>query len=70
MKAYRVEKTVAANGSLNLKGLPFGKGERVEVIVLSRGEISQNPTSPLRGKVIEYLDPTEPVAQDDWDALK
>ena len=23
-------------------------------------------SSPLRGKVIEYLNPTEPVAQEDW----
>ena len=28
------------------------------------------PSSPLRGKVIEYLDPTEPVAQEDWELLK
>lgn len=26
--------------------------------------------SPLRGKVIEYLDPTEPVAEEAWNLLK
>ncbi len=71
MKAYRVEKKVVGNGGLHLNGLPFREGELVEVIILSREEEkSRNPTSPLRGKVIQYIDPTEPVAQNDWEALK
>ena len=71
MKAYRVEKKIAANGALKLNALPFREGEVVEVIILSREEKKgQMATSPLRGKVIEYKDPTEPVAQDDWEVLK
>ena len=71
MKAYRVEKTIAANGELTLRALPFQEGDEVEVIILSHEAAPHARTpSPLRGKVLEYLDPTEPVAQEDWDLLK
>ena len=62
MEAYRVEKRVATNGVLQLNALPFREGELVEVIVLGRkGEVRKSVPSPLRGKVIAYIDPTEPV---------
>ncbi len=62
MKAYRVEKQIAANGELKLSALPFQEGDKVEVIILSHGIGSRSGTpSPLRGKIIEYLEPTEPV---------
>ena len=66
MKAYRIEKKIAANGELKLSGLPFQEGDEVEVIIRSH-ESDSAPvmSSPLRGKVIEYLDPTEPVAIED-----
>ena len=66
MKAYRVEKKITSNGELKLNGLPFQEGDEVEVIILSH-ETGSDPVvpSPLRGKVIEYLDPTEPVAIED-----
>ena len=71
MKAYRVEKQIAANGELKLSALPFKEGDKVEVIILSH-EIGSQPVtqSPLRGKVIEYLEPTEPVAEEGWELLK
>ena len=70
MEAYQVEKEVAANGILHLNALPFREGELVEVIVLARkGKVPKSAFSPLRGKVIEYIDPTEPVAQGDWEIL-
>ena len=71
MKAYRVEKQIAANGELKLSGLPFKEGDTVEVIILL-DETGSHPvtSSPLRGKVIEYLDPTEPVGEEDWELLK
>lgn len=68
MKAYRTEKRVTANGALQLEALPFTAGELVEVIVLSRDEPGAE-RSPVRGQVLEYIDPTEPVALDDWEAL-
>ncbi len=71
MNAYRVEKQVAANGILQLDALPFQEGELVEVIVLAREARTRRPVSTsLRGKVIEYIDPTEPVAENDWGVLK
>ncbi len=71
MNAYRVEKQVAANGILRLDALPFQEGDLVEVIILAREEKTSRPVSTsLRGKVIEYIDPTEPVAENDWGALK
>jgi hypothetical protein len=62
MKAYRVEKQIAANGELTLSALPFQAGEEVEVIILSqvKSHSSVQPVS-LRGKVIEYIDPTSAV---------
>ncbi|KAF0119594.1 MAG: hypothetical protein FD151_1949 [bacterium] len=71
MEAYRVEKRVVKNGVLQLNALPFQEGDLVEVIVLGRkGKVSKSTSSPLRGKVIEYIDPTGPVAQDDWELLQ
>ena len=71
MKAYRVEKKIAANGVLQLYALPFREGESVEVIVLPHEEKTcKSATRSLRGEVIEYIDPTEPVAQDDWEVLR
>ena len=43
----------------------------IEVIILSHETDLHLVTPwPLRDKVIEYLDPTEPVAEDTWDLLK
>ena len=70
MEAYRIEKKIAANGVLNLEALPFREGEIVEVIVLRREEKKRKSASlSMRGKVIEYIAPTEPAAKDDWEAL-
>ena len=70
MRAYRLEKLVGQNGVLELKALPFREGEVVEVIILSREVMASeaNP-EPLKGKVLKYENPTEPVAQEDWDIL-
>jgi hypothetical protein len=71
MKAYRAEATVSDDKSLVLKAVPFRAGDTVEVIVLEASERQQakNPY-PLRGTPIRYDDPTEPVAESDWDVLK
>ena len=71
MEAYRIEKRVVRNGVLQLDALPFQEGDLVEVIVLGRNrKVSKSTSSALRGKVIKYIDPTEPVAQDDWELLQ
>jgi hypothetical protein len=71
MRAYRLEITLGEDGALQLGKLPFHKGETVEVIVLERRPVSGSlPTPSLKGSVLRYADPTEPVARDDWEALQ
>ena len=70
MRAYRVETIVSQDGALDLRALPFRAGEVVEVIILSREDTERTAQDfPLRGKVLRYEQPTEPVAQDDWEVL-
>jgi len=70
MRAYRVEKIVPQDGVLELRALPFRAGEVVEVIVLSREDKMHDVYEfPLKGKVLRYEKPAEPVAQDDWEVL-
>jgi hypothetical protein len=71
MEAYKVETVLAEDGKLMLTGLPFHAGERIEVIV--RATPQPTPGSdpyPLRGKPIRYENPTEPVAEGDWETLQ
>ena len=71
MQAYRTNLTVAKDGSLNLNGIPFRKGDEVEVIVLPHEQVpSGEKRYPLRGKPIRYSDPFESVAENDWNVLK
>jgi hypothetical protein len=71
MNTYRVDTTLTQDGTLTLSGLPFHAGEAVEVIIVPRAALTagQNGFS-LRGQVVQYDNPTEPVAQEDWDALR
>lgn len=70
MSVHRVEATVTKDGTLTLTNLPFRAGDDVEVLILPRSQkrIGQE-RYPLHGKPIQYVDPTGPVAQDDWAAL-
>lgn len=79
MNAHRIETILTDNGTLTLRDLPFQKGDAVEVIILERPSVQEgaaptrHPNSnpyPLRGKVIRYDDPTEPVALEDWEVLQ
>lgn len=69
MQAYQVQTAVANDGSIKLNNLPFPAGEAVEVIILTRASaLPRRNQYPLRGTPITYVDPTEPVAQTDWEA--
>lgn len=71
MQIHRMETTIPSNGTLIIKGLPFQSGDKVEVIVRSqvpKQEIGER--YPLRGKPIQYIDPFESVAEDEWNVLK
>jgi len=71
MRAYRTEKIISQNGALDLKALPFKAGELVEIIILPlENRVNETNSYSLKGKVIKYDQPTEPVAQNDWDVLK
>lgn len=79
MNAHKIETVLTEDGTLMLQGLPFHAGDAVEVIILETKTPqhqtalkSQSDTNlyPLRGKVIRYDDPTEPVALEDWEFLQ
>jgi len=71
MQAYKTAAKIEQEGELRLLDLPFHPGEEVEVILLrlEPKRLQKNPY-PLRGVPIRYDDPTEPVAEDDWDVLQ
>ena len=71
MQAYRIDTVVEKDGSLILREVPVRAGEEVEVIVLVRDRPFQaGERYPLRGKPVHYEEPTEPVGETDWDALR
>ncbi len=79
MEAHKIEAVLTEDGTLMLRGLPFYAGDAVEVIILSaktsqlqEAAPNQPETNlyPMRGRVIRYDDPTEPVALSDWEVLQ
>ncbi len=70
MQTYKTEKAIPENGILTLDALPFNPRDLVEITIKLRDNKSHADRYPLRGKVLRYDDPTEPVAQEDWDTLK
>jgi hypothetical protein len=68
--AHRIEVVLAEDGKLALDNLPFRTGQAIEVIVLPAARTPAPPDHPLRGTVLRYDRPTEPVAEADWDALR
>lgn len=71
MQAYKTAAKIEREGELSLSDLPFQAGDEVEVILLrlEPTQANENPY-PLRGLPIRYEDPTEPVAESDWEALR
>lgn len=71
VQAHWTETTVGEHGELVLEGVPFAPGQPVEVLVVSKtaGSTSAGGRS-LRDSVIEFREPLEPVAGEDWDALQ
>jgi len=58
--------TIGEDGTLAIKGLPFAAGDKVEVIIRSRSEdAAPHEEYLLRGSVIRYIDPFEPVSPSD-----
>jgi hypothetical protein len=67
--AHRIEAVLAEDGKLLLDHLPFQAGQAVEVIVLPASRPAL-PSHALKGTVLRYDQPTAPVADDDWSALR
>lgn len=71
MRVYTYELIVEKKGTLILENLPFNVGERIEVIIIPRS--SRQPIEnryPFWGEPITYINPTEPVAEVDWEVLQ
>ena len=68
MEAYRTDAVVRKDGTVTIGNLPFREGQKVEVILLQRDRVRNGGTSyALRGEPVEYLDPFEGVAVDEWE---
>ena len=71
MQAHRTKAIVSENGSVTIEKLPFPAGKSVEVVVFpATTKPSQGGRYPLRGTPIQFDDPTEPVAESDWETLQ
>ena len=68
MQAYCIQTVVTQVGTMTLNNVPFRPGENVEVIIVRRMPSPARNDAPLRGMVRAYHDPTEPVAELDWEA--
>ncbi len=62
MQVYQIETRITKNGTLNIKGLPLHRGDKVEVTVkkIPSPKASQTPY-PLRGNPVYYKDPFDSV---------
>jgi hypothetical protein len=69
MTPYRVAGLIQADGSLVLRDLPFRAAQRVEVVIVPLpAPPPDGAPQTLRGTVLRYDNPTEPVAVNDWEA--
>jgi uncharacterized protein (DUF927 family) len=67
MYPYIYEAKIVENGKLILQNLPFVNGDKVDIILLKH----ENKNSySLCGTNFKYIDPTEPVAENDWETIK
>lgn len=64
MSVHISETTVDPQGRVVLDHLPFQPGEKVEVVIRSQAMSSRRD---LKGSVLRYNDPFEPVALEDWE---
>ncbi len=69
MQAHRTEATLSQDGVITLRDIPFRRGDSVEIIVLPFAPASASGSRfPLRGTPVTLLNPTEPVADAEWEA--
>jgi len=66
---HRVETRVDQSGTIILHDLPFREGEKVVVVISTRPD-EPGAGYPLRGLSVEYKDPFDSVAENDWGAMQ
>ena len=69
MQSFYAETVVQEDGKLSLEDLPFLHGQSVQVFISARESISAE-RCPLRGTVLKYERPFDPVAQGEWTAAQ
>ena len=70
MQAHRAEAVLSEDGVITVRDIPFRRGESVEVIVLPFPPVTiPGSRYPLRGTPVKLVDPAEPVADADWEAI-
>ncbi|MBV6477672.1 MAG: hypothetical protein HGGPFJEG_00416 [Ignavibacteria bacterium] len=69
METYKTKTKIKKSHKLELEDIPFDNGEEVEVTI-SKVEKKSNGKYTLRGSLIKYDEPFEPIDEDDWEALK
>lgn len=66
-----METVITEDGHLSLDHLPFRAGQTVEVILLPLcARVVPADGTGLQGTVLQHQRPTDPVAEDDWEALQ
>jgi hypothetical protein len=70
MFAHRIETTISQDGFLNLKSLPFSKGEHVEVIILrqslKKSQTGKRTVGEYVGKIRMRDDFSTPLPDSFW----
>jgi len=67
MNSFFYETQIVQNGELVLQNLPFITGDKVDVFLLKHDKTNNYS---LRGTKFKLTNPSEPVAEDDWQVLQ
>ena len=71
MYKYHIETTISKDKALTIKGLPFQKGDRVDVLIQScEHQKNSRKKYPLKNKPVNYVNPFASVSENDWEVLK
>jgi hypothetical protein len=72
MNAHVIETTMPETGLLPITGSLIPPGVPIEVIIIDRSDKvpAKERKFTMRGLPYAFIDPTQPVGADDWDALK
>ncbi len=67
---HRQTAVVLPDGSVNLDHVPFPPGQAVEVTVQAKPDVLPFADQSLRGQLLCYDRPFDPVAEEDWEVLQ